>query len=284
MAGVVVVTDSSADIPAQLAEALGILVAPVGIDFHDGHFLDGQLRRSDFYRRLKEAGELPTTSGVAAEVFQQAFRKAAGRAEMVLCLIMSFETSFTSVAAEVAVRRTPDVPVRIMATGRGLAGHGALCIAVATAAKQGKTAEEVWRLAEDLSLRAEAYVVPATLEYLHKAQKVTELQQAGMGPLEGMLPVIRVRGRMTPTAKERTFDAALRTLLTTVAQSVGQEVVEVIVEHADASDAGARLAEMAQSRLRCHRVHLAELTPMVGRYLGPGAVGLGYCPWPQGLG
>jgi DegV family protein with EDD domain len=284
MAGVVVVTDSSADIPAQLAEALGIVVAPVGIDFRNGHFLDGQLRRPDFYRRMKETGELPTMSGVAAEVFQEAFRKAAGQVEMVLCLIMSFETSFTSVAAEVAARRSRDVRVHIMATGRGLAGHGALCIAVATAARQGKTPEEVVRLAEDLSLRAEVYVVPATLEYLSKAQKVTELQQAGIGPLDGMLPVIRVRGRMTPIAKERTFDAALASLLATVTQSVGQEVLEVIVEHADAPEAGARLAELVPHQLRCHRVHLAELTPMVGRYLGPGAVGLGYCPWPRGLG
>jgi DegV family protein with EDD domain len=283
MAGVVVVTDSSADIPPHLAEELGILVAPVGVDFRDGHFLDGQLSRQDFYRRLQEMGELPTMSGVAAEVFQQAFRQAAAQADLILCLIMSFETSFTSVAAEVAVRRTRGVRVQIMATGRGLAGHGALCIAVATAARQGKTAEEVQRLAEDLSLRAEAYVVPATLDYLQKAQKVIELQQAAIGPLEGTLPVIRVRGRMTPVAKERTFEAALRTLLATVAQSASRDSLEVIVEHADAPEAGASLAAMAQAQLRCHHVHLVDLTPMVGRYVGPGAVGLGYCPWPDAL-
>jgi DegV family protein with EDD domain len=283
MAGVVVVTDSSADIPPPLADELGILVAPVGIDFRDGHFLDGQLSRQDFYRRMRDTGELPTMSGVAAEVFQQAFRQAAAQAEIILCLIMSFETSFTSVAAEVAVRRTREVPVRIMATGRGLAGHGALCIAVASAARQGKTADEVVQLAEALSLRAEAYVVPGTLASLQKAQKVIELQQAGIGPLEGTLPVIRVRGRMTPVAKERTFENALRKLTETVSRAVGSEPLEVIVEHADAPEAGARLAAMAHAQLRCHQVHLVELTPMVGRYLGPGAVGLGYCPWPEEL-
>jgi DegV family protein with EDD domain len=282
MAGVVVVTDSSADIPPQLADELGILVAPVGIDFRDGHFLDGQLSRQEFYRRMQDTGGLPTMSGVAAEVFQQAFRQA-GQAEMILCLIMSFETSFTSVAAEVAARRTREVPVRIMATGRGLAGHGALCIAAASAARQGKTADEVLQLAEGLSLRAEAYVVPGTLEYLQKAQKVIELQQAGIGPLEGTLPVIRVRGRMTPVAKERTFEAALTKLMETVARAAGSEPLEVIVEHANSPEAGASLAAMAHAQLRCHQVHLVELTPMVGRYLGPGAVGLGYCPWPEEL-
>jgi DegV family protein with EDD domain len=283
MPGVVVVTDSSADIPPPLAEDLGIVVAPVGIDFRDGHFLDGQLRRADFYRRMQEAGELPTMSGVSAEVFQQAFRQAAGRAELVLCLIMSFEPSFTSVAAEVAARRTPEVPVRIMATGRGLAGHGALCIAVATAARRGDAAAAVLRLAEDLSLRAEGFVVPATLTYLRQAHKLIELQQAGLGPLEGMWPVLRVRGRLTPIAKERTFEAALQRLTTTVAQAAGQGALEVIVEHANAPDAGARLAELIRQHVRCHRVHLTELTPMVGRYVGPGAVGLGYCPWPAEL-
>lgn len=284
MPRVVVVTDSSADIPPPLAAELGVLIAPVGIDFRDGHFLDGQLRRADFYRRLRETGELPTMSGVAAEVFQRAFQQAVGGAELVLCLIMSFETSFTSVAAEVAVRRTRDIPVRIMATGRGLAGHGALCIAVATAAQQGKSPEEVQRLAEELSLRAEGFVVPATLDYLRQAQKLIELQQAGIGPLEGMLPVIRVRGRMTPIAKERTFEDALQTLVGRVAQTAGEEPLEVIVEHAEAPEAGARLAELARGRLRCHRLQLTELTPMVGRYVGPGAVGLGYCPWPAELG
>lgn len=283
MAGVVVVTDSSADIPPNLAHELDILTAPIGIDFRDGHFLDGALSRRDFYRRLQDTGELPTMSGVAAEVFQRAFRQAAGRAEMVLCLIMSFESSFTSVAAEVAVRRTRQVPVRIIATGRGLAGHGALCIAVATAATRGKTPHEVVQLAEALSTRAEAYVVPATLEYLHKAQKVIELQQAGIGALEGMLPVIRVRGRMTPIAKEPNFEAAQLKLLDTVARGIGQETLELIVEHADAPEAGKHLMELAGARLPCHRVHVVELTPMVGRYLGPGAVGLGYCPWPSEL-
>ena len=85
MAGVVVVTDSSADIPRQLVDELGMLVAPVGIDFRDGHFLDGQLSRQDFYRRMQITGELPTMSGVAAEVFQQAFRLARGRPRMECC-------------------------------------------------------------------------------------------------------------------------------------------------------------------------------------------------------
>jgi Uncharacterised protein, DegV family COG1307 len=59
MAAVVVVTDSSADIPPPLAEELGIFVAPMAIDFRDGHFLDGRLSPPDFYRRLQETEELP---------------------------------------------------------------------------------------------------------------------------------------------------------------------------------------------------------------------------------
>jgi fatty acid-binding protein DegV len=56
MAEVVVVIDSSANIPPPLADEQGILVAPVGIDCRDGHFLDGQLSRQHYNRGLRESG------------------------------------------------------------------------------------------------------------------------------------------------------------------------------------------------------------------------------------
>ena len=58
-----IVTDSTADIPKEQANALGITVVPLTVFFGDEAYLDGvELDSVGFYRKLAASKELPRTS------------------------------------------------------------------------------------------------------------------------------------------------------------------------------------------------------------------------------
>src|SRR5512136_1808564 len=74
-----IVTDSTSDIPADIARALNITVTPVHVIFGEESFDDGvTITREDFYRRLKTSSVLPTTSTPSAGEFAEVYEHVGG--------------------------------------------------------------------------------------------------------------------------------------------------------------------------------------------------------------
>src|SRR2546421_548755 len=71
-----IVTDSTADIPKEQADALGITVVPLTVFFGDEAYLDGvELDSVGFYRKLAASKELPRTSQPSPAKFQEAYAR-----------------------------------------------------------------------------------------------------------------------------------------------------------------------------------------------------------------
>ena len=276
---VTIVTDSSVDLPPAEAERLGIVIAPLSVAFAEENLHDEGLDRAEFYRRLSAAARPPTVTGASADAFVDAFTTATRRGDEIVCMVMSVESSFTYVAAEVAVRRVPGLQVSIINTGRSLAAQAALATAAAEAAAAGRRRAEIVRLIEELSAAADTYLVPADLDTLRRADRLTTLGQGPAGRLEGTIPVLRVRGRLTAVAKAPDAAGARAKMLDLVTQAVDPSREQIaVVTHAVAPDLAAEMAEQLAARIRCRPPLITELGPTVGAYLGPGTVGIGYCP------
>ena len=62
-----IVTDSSCDLPAEVAAALGIIIVPLSIRFGDEEFIDReQLTVAEFWTRVVGSDTLPETAAPAA--------------------------------------------------------------------------------------------------------------------------------------------------------------------------------------------------------------------------
>src|SRR5215469_8495628 len=71
-----IVTDSTADIPVELAEASGITIVPLTVFFDDEAYLDNvELDNAGFYKKLQESKTLPRTSQPAPATFQAAYTR-----------------------------------------------------------------------------------------------------------------------------------------------------------------------------------------------------------------
>ena len=78
MSKIVIVTDSTADIPSEIADHLVIVVVPLTVHFEDKSYLDRiDISNQEFYEYLKTCKTLPTTSQISPGVFLETYQKLA---------------------------------------------------------------------------------------------------------------------------------------------------------------------------------------------------------------
>ena len=88
------VVDSASDIDMQEAEALGVHMIPMSIQFGDKTYADGvDLSRREFFEKLIESDELPTTSQINMFQFEECFRELTGDGSEVVVITLSSKLS-----------------------------------------------------------------------------------------------------------------------------------------------------------------------------------------------
>ncbi len=92
MNNIAIVTDSTANIPAEWVEQYAIRIVPLKIHWGSETYLDGiDLTPEEFYRRLSSNKQLPTTSQPSIQDFLKVFESLAdeGATGIVVPLISS---------------------------------------------------------------------------------------------------------------------------------------------------------------------------------------------------
>jgi len=275
-----IVTDSSVDLPAEEVRRIGIEVAPIQVAFSTEFFRDDALSRAEFYRRLPGEPRLPVIAAAMPADFLAAYRKAHDRAANVLCLINPFESCSTYTAAysaAVVAKRDHQISVEVLNTGRALTALGAVCIEAGEMAARGATLEEIVAALEEATPRIDTYLAPSTTEYLERDGRIS-IYEMRVGPLRGMVPLIRIWGRVSVVDKAKTQAENIEKMLSRAEQELGGSEATVVVTHASNLDGAGKLAAAVKKRLKAKRLITTELGPSAGGYCGAGTVGLGWCP------
>lgn len=132
---VAVVTDSAADLPAEVAEALDIHIVPLRIHFANRTFLDKiGMTPGQFLAELATTPDLPKTSQPAPGDLRRAYDFLTSHAEHVIAISVAGRVSGTLQASRAAARRSraPDrvtvIDSQNASLGQGLiARHAAEC-------------------------------------------------------------------------------------------------------------------------------------------------------------
>ena len=275
-----IVTDSSVDLPADEVRRIGIEVAPIQVAFSTEFFRDDALARSEFYRRLPDEPRLPVIAAAMPADFLAAYRRAYERGPNVLCLINPFESCSTYTAAysaAVVAKRDHQISVEVLNTGRALTALGAVCIEAGEMAARGATLQEVVTALEDATAQIDTNLAPATTAYLQRDGRIS-IYEMTVGSLRGMLPLVRVWGRVAVVDKSKTQAENIEKMLGRAQPELAGSEATVVVTHATNARGAEELGAAAQRRLKVKRLVTTELGPSAGGYCGPGTVGLGWCP------
>jgi len=281
-----IVCDSSVDLPDGLLEERGLRAAPVGYSLGATYYSQGQQTHAEFYDALGR-GERLTLNGVTSEDWESVFLEAAdGNDEGVICLCQAFGSSSPSFdSAEFASRRIEhfhEIDVRIHQTPRSTAGQASIALALSRVSNAGGDREAVERALDEVSASADIFMLAPDVDGLDRAGELSAVQsQSGIGSLDFGVPVFRARDRIKAVALADDAEQAEDMLLDRAADILGGQPAILVVTHALAPEAAARLSEKASARLTVEELHITELGPTVGGLLGAGAWGLGFCQSPS---
>jgi DegV family protein with EDD domain len=276
MTSVVLVTESTADIPPALAEEFGILVAPASAGFDDRVYADGTLPAAEFYARMRTAAHPPRPFGATERDFRSAFEEGLRRAESVVALLMPYDVSATFTTASAAMLSMDEgAPIKIVNPGVASAGLGALVLSLAQAVCDGMDRDSVLDFVEDQGPDCDTVFVPETVEWLGRAGKL-ELIQQKLGEVEDARLLVRIGTRIAGIALADDDGAAFEQAVALAARRIAPAVrVVVTIDDAVAADRADVLEQIARERLNVARLVRTELSSTIGSQLGPGTVGIG---------
>lgn len=268
-----VVTDSTADIPLGLADELGIRIVPMSVAFGQESFISGvTIDDEDFYRRLGQSGELPTTSQPAPAWFEEAYADCADDGlEAVVSIHVSRELSGTvQVAEQMAAQAS--IPVHVVDSRQVGGGLALLAFAAERASSAEGGVEEVLAAVEQTRLGLVNTLVVDTLDYLRRGGRVTGAQ-ALVGNMMRVKPLLQVAdGRIEPVERSRTLHRGLVRLVERTLETTGTGPLDVVVTHGLTPEHAATVETLIREDADVRRLWTLVFGPVLGTHTGPGSV------------
>ena len=276
--GVRIVTDSTADIPAEVADALGIAVVPLTVFFGEEAFLDGvDLDNAGFYRKLQSSKDLPRTSQPAPASFQAAYTRLIDEgADAILSVHLSSKLSGTYQSACTARDSLPEsvrhIPVEVIDSKSISVGMSRAIMQAAEEARRGLGLEEIKAHALDQLARTHILAVLDTLEYVKRGGRIGGAR-AMLGNMLSVKPLIALKdGEVVPVEQPRTRNKAY----TRIAQLLAEKGKIEHVSIAEASeDVGQQLAEVIKTVYKGD-LPIYRLGAVLGTHTGPGTAAIAY--------
>jgi fatty acid kinase fatty acid binding subunit len=276
--GVRIVTDSTADIPAEVADALGIAVVPLTVFFGEEAFLDGvDLDNAGFYRKLEASKDLPRTSQPAPASFQAAYTRLIEEgADAILSVHLSSKLSGTYQSARTAGDSLPEsvrhIPVEVIDSKSISVGMSHAIIQAAEEARRGLGLEEIKAHTLDQLARTHILAVLDTLEYVKRGGRIGGAR-ALLGNMLSVKPIITLKdGEVVPVEQPRTRSKAYARIAQLLAEKGKVEYVSI----AEASEeVGQQLAEAIKSTYSGD-VPIYRLGASLGTHTGPGTAAIAY--------
>ncbi|HVR31494.1 MAG TPA: DegV family protein [Acidimicrobiia bacterium] len=270
-----VVTDSAADLPADIRERLGVTIVPLSVRFGDETFTDGvDLDAATFWSRLDVGSALPETAAPSAGAFMDAFDALAeDGADGIVVVSLSSRLSATHQSAVIAAENVSSrVPVRVVDSRTVSMALGLTVMAAAEAAAAGADLSGVAAAATDATDRVDIVVALDTLEFLKRGGRVGGAQ-ALIGGLLDVKPLITVEdGVVAAAGRVRTRSKARAAIIELATANSDASHMAVIHGRADDID---EVATTIRDLVGDH-VFVAELGPVVGTHAGPGTIGVAY--------
>ncbi|MEW6457866.1 MAG: DegV family protein [Bacillota bacterium] len=276
MKSVHIVTDSTADIPAELAERHEITVVPLKVIFSDEEFYrDGiDLTPEQFFVRL---AELPaSTSQPSPAEFLDVYRPLAEQGRDIISVHISAALSGTVHSAQAARALLPDASVEVIDSKVTSIPLGMAVLAAARAAQAGLGRAEILELLNSILDSTGVYFMVDTLEYLQRGGRIGRAQGL-LGTLLNIKPILMLKdGLVTPLDKVRGRAKGLERLAGVLEEAARQGPIKYGITHGNTPELFARLEEKLTTRVGFAPDLSCRVGGVIGAHVGPSVIGFSF--------
>jgi len=271
-----IVTDSSADLPAQLVQELGITIVPLYVRFGEKVYRDRvDISEDEFYQRLLHDPVHPSTIQPTPQDFTNVYQKLSPEADGIVSIHISAKLSGTCNAAlqgkEMIDKGCPIEVVDSQLTSMGL---GLIGIAAATVAKAGGDLPAVMEEVKQAIPNTHLLFLLDTLEYLLRGGRIGKAK-ALLGSILNVKPVLTFKdGEVVPGGQVRSRAKGLDRLFD-FAKSASN-IQDLAVVYNTTPDEAQALVERMGTIFAQEQIKLSRVGPMLGVHAGPGALAVAF--------
>jgi len=272
--GVAIVTDSTTYLPPELIVAGGIQQVSLYVGW------DGDLRPEheyedldDFYTRLHDSPQLPTTSQPSVGDFLSVYRPLVSEGRDVLSIHIAEGLSGTCdsarKAAEALASEGQPGKVHVHDGQTGAGGLGCLVLAAADLARQGRGLAQ---LVEDVQATRETldiWFALGTLEYLRRGGRIGAAQ-AMVGTALKIKPILTFGTEIAPVGRVRTHSRARERMIDYLRELKERGATDWIVQHAQSPADMELLVNAGREIFGFEPLFCTEVGPVLGAHLGAG--------------
>jgi DegV family protein with EDD domain len=267
-----IVTDSTSDIPPEMARELGITVLPAYIHFDNEVYRDGvDLTKDGFYHKLINSFVQPTTSEPTPEDFIEAYYDCAKDADGIISIHISAKISETYRSALQGKKMLGDrCHLEVMDSHLTSVGLGLLVMAAARMASRGGDLHQIFEDTRKLTDRISMLGLFDTMKYLYMGGRAREAT-ASVSRMFNIKPLLAFQnGEVIRSGLVRTYSAGVERLYEFLAER--PSIDEMSIAYSTGIEEAEKLAGRLASVSPRERIHLMQLGAAIGVHSGPGAM------------
>lgn len=269
-----VLVDTSADYTVEEIKAKGMELVSLHITLGETDYRDGyDLSKDRFYELLTANEEFPKTSQPTPQDFVDIFEDVKEKGDELICILLSSKLSGTYQSATLAKNIVEYDKIYLIDSLTATHGIRLMADHAQKLANEGKSAEEIVAVLEEMKSHIKILAVVDTLEYLCKGGRVSRTT-AAIGEMAKIKPMITVvEGEVAVIGKSLGKNKAIGNLL----KALGECEVDERFPIYSVATLGTENCEVFEARLTAEGYSFKErlqIGATIGTHVGPGVFGM----------
>jgi DegV family protein with EDD domain len=269
-----IITDSVADIPAEMVDELGITVIPIHVCFGQEVYRDGvDISTEEFYKKLADSKVMPTTAVPSPGTFASAYDALAEETDEIMVITLNSKLSgLYDVAKHSIELMQKKCHVEVIDSQWVIMAEGFIVLSAARAAHAGVSIEEIRKLVYRNMSRVQLCSAFDTLEYLKRGGRIGKAA-AFLGSMFHVHPIIGLKdGEVVPISKARSMAEAVDYLYNFAAKY--SSIEELSVAYFSAVDSAEHLIENLSAKIPANKIVRSRTSPVIGTHTGPNLIAM----------
>jgi len=282
----VIITETTADLPASYIEENGLIIAPLYYQIGDTVYGEEKhMELKEFFDAMRN-GAAPTTSASNPDTLRKLYIEIIESGKDILHLAFSSGLSCSynnaSFVANDISEEYPDAKITVIDTLCASLGQGLIVNSAVQMKKQGKSIDEIAAWVESKKLNLCHQFTVDDLIYLYRGGRLKK-SSAILGTIINIKPVLHVdnEGHLVPLTKVRGRQKSLNALVDNMVAALEGydydfENEWVYISHGDCQEDAEYVKAQIEERIGVKNFMINYLSPTIGSHAGPGTVALFY--------
>ena len=277
MESVVVVTDSTSDLPGNIYEGYDLTVMPLSVVFGNKTYLDDgvDIKEDDFYQMMQSSSEMPKSAQPTPGDFINTYGKLIKQGKEIISIHISRKLSGTLNSAELAAKQFEKGDIEIIDSELVHMPCGFMALKAAKMAAEGIGREDIIKELGVLRNKINSFFIPKSLVNLIKGGRINKIKGKFATIME-IKPILTLKdGEVALYKNSRKWELAKKELLNSM-ESMIKDPKKLTVSIGDVgSDTEAdEMEQKIRERFEPLEMIRTKIGIVVGTHLGIGGLGI----------